>query len=268
MTRSRMIAAHSITNTCATAVKPSPESRRRANEPSPLDGHVHRGVALHRAGHAEVGLLPRLAQQPVPQHEPEQHGDDHDHDRAADELGHGELPAHEQGQDHPELDHQVGRGDLERHRRGEVWRPCGTATAPARPPRTSTTTRPPRAGRPRERARPVITQQPDDRGLPRQGLDHRRQREPEDQRPGDLPRHRPGDGQRVHDGVDQAHLRRPPSPRRKYTPLWYPSPGGSYPARAGGLWLCRTLVRSGFQAVVVPSGLSTSVQPHRWITIW
>ena len=36
-----------------------------------------------------------------------------------------------------------------------------------------------------------------------------------------------------------------------------------YPARAGGPWLCSTFVRSGFHAVVVPSGLSTSVQPHR-----
>jgi|HubBroStandDraft_3_1064219.scaffolds.fasta_scaffold38490_3 hypothetical protein len=40
-----------------------------------------------------------------------------------------------------------------------------------------------------------------------------------------------------------------------------------YPARAGGPWLCRTLVRSGFQAVVVPSGFRTKVQPHRWMTI-
>jgi hypothetical protein len=28
------------------------------------------------------------------------------------------------------------------------------------------------------------------------------------------------------------------------------------------------LVRSGFHAVVVPSGFRTRVQPHRWITIW
>ena len=41
-------------------------------------------------------------------------------------------------------------------------------------------------------------------------------------------------------------------------------PGGNQ----GGLWLCRTLVLSGFQAVVVPSGFRTSVQPHRWITTW
>ncbi len=38
-----------------------------------------------------------------------------------------------------------------------------------------------------------------------------------------------------------------------------------YPARAGGLWLCRVLVRFLFQAVVVPSGFSTRVQPSRWI---
>ena len=44
---------------------------------------------------------------------------------------------------------------------------------------------------------------------------------------------------------------------------------GGYPARAGGLWLwlCSTLVWSGFRAVVVPSGFSTRVQPQRWITI-
>ena len=41
---------------------------------------------------------------------------------------------------------------------------------------------------------------------------------------------------------------------------------GCYPARAGGLWLRMTLVRSGFHAVVVPSGFSTRVQPSRWIT--
>ena len=43
---------------------------------------------------------------------------------------------------------------------------------------------------------------------------------------------------------------------------------GPYPAWAGGLWLCRTLVLSGFHAVVVPSGFRTRVQPHRWITTW
>jgi hypothetical protein len=52
--------------------------------------------------------------------------------------------------------------------------------------------------------------------------------------------------------------------------LQHPGEGGAggYPARAGGLWLCRTLVLSGFHALVVPSGFSTSVQPHRWITTW
>jgi hypothetical protein len=43
---------------------------------------------------------------------------------------------------------------------------------------------------------------------------------------------------------------------------------GGYPGRTGGPWLCRTFVLSLFQAVVVPSGFRTSVQPHRWITTW
>ena len=41
-----------------------------------------------------------------------------------------------------------------------------------------------------------------------------------------------------------------------------------YPARAGGPWLCRTLVLSLFHAVVVPSGLTARVQPSRWIITW
>jgi len=47
-----------------------------------------------------------------------------------------------------------------------------------------------------------------------------------------------------------------------------PAYPGAYPARAGGPWLCRTLVLSLFHAVVVPSGLRTRVQPQRWIAIW
>ena len=52
----------------------------------------------------------------------------------------------------------------------------------------------------------VITQQPDDRGPPDHGLDDGRQGEPEDQRPGDLPRHRPCDRQGVNDRVHAARL--------------------------------------------------------------
>ncbi len=36
---------------------------------------------------------------------------------------------------------------------------------------------------------------------------------------------------------------------------------GCYPARAGGPWLCSTLVRSGFHAVVVPSGSGPGSSP-------
>jgi hypothetical protein len=45
-------------------------------------------------------------------------------------------------------------------------------------------------------------------------------------------------------------------------------PGMLYAARAGGPWLCRVLVRAGFQAVVVPSGFRVRVQPQRWMTTW
>jgi hypothetical protein len=50
-------------------------------------------------GQASAGLVAGLAQQPVPQQDSEQQRNDHDHERTADELGQGELPAHEQGED-------------------------------------------------------------------------------------------------------------------------------------------------------------------------
>ena len=46
-------------------MNPSRESSRRDERAHPPDGHVHRGVALHRSGDAAVRLLARLAQQPV-----------------------------------------------------------------------------------------------------------------------------------------------------------------------------------------------------------
>ena len=45
--------------------------------------------------------------------------------------------------------------------------------------------------------------------------------------------------------------------------LSIPGVPGCYPGRAGGPWLCKTLVLSLFHAVVVPSGFRTRVQPHR-----
>jgi hypothetical protein len=43
----------------------------------------------------------------------------------------------------------------------------------------------------------------------------------------------------------------------------YPAAEGL--ARPGGPWLCSTLVLSLFHAVVVPSALTTKVQPRLWI---
>jgi hypothetical protein len=67
------------------------ESLRR-DQPGPeralgLNGHVHRGVALHGAGEAFVGLFAGFVDELLADEEPEQHGDKRDHDRAADELG-------------------------------------------------------------------------------------------------------------------------------------------------------------------------------------
>ncbi len=83
----------------------------------------------------------------------------HDHERAADELGGGELPAHQQGQDDAELDDQVGRGDLEGHRRGEV-----RALAEQRPGQRHRRVRARRrrgtqTGRDRKGAGPVVAEQ-------------------------------------------------------------------------------------------------------------
>ena len=61
MTMSRRTAAHSMTKTCATDVKPAGERRRCQQAAVTLDAHVHRGVALHRPGEPSVGLDPRVA---------------------------------------------------------------------------------------------------------------------------------------------------------------------------------------------------------------
>jgi hypothetical protein len=190
-----MIAAHSMTNTCATEVNPAPEhSRRHAGY-----RHVHRGVAFHRSGQPTLGLRARFDEQALADEQPEQHGQQHDHDRAADELGHGELPAHQQRQDHPQLDDQVGGADLERHRGGEVralaeqrarQRDRGVGTRGGR--------RAQRGGH-RERPGPVIAHQPDYRVAAHHGLHHGGQCEPEDQRPEDLPGHRSRERQRMPD---------------------------------------------------------------------
>src|SRR6476661_10900586 len=45
--RARRIAAHSITNTCETAVKPCVDASRRPERSLARHGHVHGGVAFH-----------------------------------------------------------------------------------------------------------------------------------------------------------------------------------------------------------------------------
>ena len=95
-----------------------------------------------------------------------------------------------------------GGGDLERHCRREAG-----PLAEQRPGQhhrgvRARRGRGPEAGGQRQRPRPVVTEKPHDAGgFPDHGLDYRRQPEPQDQRPGDRPRHRRGNGQRMHDGV-------------------------------------------------------------------
>ncbi len=67
-------------------------------------------------------------------------------------------------------------------------------------------------GRDRQRPRPGIAEQPHDRRPADDGLHDGRQREPEDQRPGDFPGHRPGDGQGVQDRIHGP----PPSRRLRH----------------------------------------------------
>ena len=109
-----------------------------------------------------------------------------------------------------ELDHQVGGGELERHRGGEVG-----ALAEERPGQGHRGVGAGRRGRAeaggdRQRTRRVVRQEAAHLSLRDDGLDRRRQREAQDQRPEDLPEHPerererveqvlPGRGDRVHE---------------------------------------------------------------------
>ena len=87
----------------------------------------------------------------------------HDHDRAADELGQGELPGEQQRQDDAQFDDQVGAGDLEGHRGGEA----GTAAEQGAGQRHrgvgARRGRGTQAGGHDQRPGPVVAEQPDDR---------------------------------------------------------------------------------------------------------
>jgi hypothetical protein len=85
-----------------------------------VDRHVHLGVALHRAKQSAPGLLTRLLDEAPAQKAPEEEREDDDHERPADELSEGELPAEQDRHHDSELDHEVGGRELEHHRRGEV----------------------------------------------------------------------------------------------------------------------------------------------------
>ena len=150
-------------------------------------------------------------------------GDHHDHHRPAGEFSQRELPAHQQRKDDAQFDDQVGRGDFEGHRGGEARALAEQRASQRHRGVGAGRRRDAERGGPGQRPRPVIAEQPDDRGPADDGLNDRGQREPEDQRPGDLPRHRPGNRQRLPHRVHLAHLLRPvASPLTKY-------PSGVFP---------------------------------------
>ena len=190
-----------------TEVKPVPASTAAASKLAlRLDAHVHGGVPLHRPGQSLVRLLARAASMSSRARTAgTSTATSDDHDRAADELGQGELPAQQQRHDDAQLDDEVGRGDLEGHRRGEVAPLRNSDRASATAAYEHDDEAAPRPGRQRQRARPVVAEQPDDRLPPDHRLHHRRQREPQDQRPEDLPGHRAGHGQGVTDRVKRWH---------------------------------------------------------------
>ena len=186
---SRRTAAHSITNTWDGGGEPRRRAQLAPHRAVASDGHVHFRVALHRAEPPAVGLLARLADEPAGQEQPEEQSEEDDHQRAADELAERELPAeHDRHQD-PELDDEVRRGELEDDRGGEVGalaeeraRKCDRRIR-ARRRRDS------QRARSCERARRIVGHQPLDALLRHECLHDRREQEPENERPEDLPGH-------------------------------------------------------------------------------
>src|SRR6266542_17612 len=142
-----------------------------------------------------------VAVNPAGERSPEQQGEEGDHQRPADELGHGELPAEQHREDDAQLDHQVGGGELEGHRGGEVGALAedragqGDRGVGARRGRRAK----PAGGR--QRAGRVVGQQPAHLGLGDDRLHRPGQGEAEDQRPEDLPEHRERERERVPDGT-------------------------------------------------------------------
>src|SRR5215472_12677494 len=179
---------------------PLPGGQPVPEAPAGGDAHVHRRVALHGSGQALVRLLPRRVDQALAHEQAERHGHADDHYRAADELGQRELPADQQREDDAELDDQVGAGDLEDHRGGEAGPLAEQRTGERHRRVGAGRGRGAQAGGPGQGRRPVVTEHGDDRLPPDQRLHNGRQREAEDERPGDLPGHRASLRQRMADG--------------------------------------------------------------------
>jgi hypothetical protein len=144
-----------------------------------------------------VRLLARLLDQAALQDQPEDDREHHDHQRTADELAEHELPAEQEPDHDRQLGDEVRGGDLERHRGGEV------GAAPEERARERDRGIGARRGRRaehcclRERARPVVRQQPLHLLLRDDCLDDAGEGKAEDQRPQDRPEHPERERERV-----------------------------------------------------------------------
>ncbi len=154
-------------------------------------------MAFHRTGQSLVGLGAGRVDESRAHEEPEQHRQNHDHQWAADKLRGGELPAHQQSQDDAQFHDQVRRADFEGHGGGEIG-----AFAKQRPGQRDRRIGARRRcgaqpGSDRQRSRPIIAEQRHDGRAAHESLHDGGQRETQDQRPQNFPRHGPGQRQRV-----------------------------------------------------------------------
>src|SRR6266536_1402747 len=151
----------------------------------------------------------------VPDEHPECHRQQQDHQRPADELGEREPPAQQERHDDAQLDDEVGGGDLEGHRGGEVRSLPDQRPGQRHRGVRAGAGRGAQPGRDGQAAGPIVRHQPDDLLPAYYRLHHRGQEETEDQRPQDLPAHRPGDRQRVTQGVQDGHRGHLLGPRKQ-----------------------------------------------------
>ena len=174
-----------------------------------------------RPASALFGMSTRGFDQPRSQGQPEQHGQQDHHEDAAEVLGRGEGPAHQDHQNDPQLDDEIRRGELENHGRGEAGaldeqrsrERHGGVGAGARGDTEE--------GREGQAAGRVVAQQAAHGLVRNDGLHRAREGEAEDERPQHLPGHVERFPQGQRDRVDKLIQRRPPFSARRPGCRWW-----------------------------------------------